>query len=235
MVISNNNGSSNILHYERFSGDTCNFTAKGVPVVGGSIKLIPTNYDTNNNEEEGIQAGKFPTLNWFKDEYTNWLTQNAVNLGLGIASSGITLVGGAVTGSASGVVSGAMGIAQEVANVYQHSLQPNSARGNVNNGDINVCASKNGFFYYHYSIKQEYARIIDDFLSMFGYKINRVKIPNITGRTNWNYVKTINCNFDGNIPQSDLNTIRNMFNNGTTIWHNPATMYNYSNSNNIVS
>ena len=69
---------------------------------------------------------------------------------------------------------------------------------------------------------------------MFGYKINRVKVPNITGRSNWNYVKTINCNFDGDIPQTDLNIIRAMFNNGTTLWHNANTMYDYNNSNNIV-
>ena len=84
------------------------------------------------------------------------------------------------------------------------------------------------------SIKKEYARIIDNYFSMFGYKINRVKVPNITGRSNWNYVKTINCNFDGNIPQTDLNIIRAMFNNGVTLWHNPSTIYDYSNSNNIV-
>ena len=71
-------------------------------------------------------------------------------------------------------------------------------------------------------------------LVYFGYKIARVKIPNVTGRQNWNYVKTIDCNFSGNIPQTDLDIIKNMFNNGVTFWHNPATMYNYNNTNNIV-
>lgn len=33
MLISNNNGSSNILHYERFQGTTCNFKIKGTPTV----------------------------------------------------------------------------------------------------------------------------------------------------------------------------------------------------------
>lgn len=243
MLISNNNGSSNILHYERFSGNTCNFTIKGVPTVGGSIKIIPTNYDNNlNSEEEGLIAGKLPTLNWSDDEYTNWLTQNSVNIGLGIASSGLTIVGGlgmmatgggAVAG-AGAVVNGAMSIANELGAVYQHSLQPNSAKGNVNGGDINVCDHKNGFYFYKMSIKEEYARIIDNYFSMFGYKINRVKVPNIKGRQNWNYVKTINCNFDGDIPQTDLNIIKQMFNNGVTLWHNPSTIYNYSKSNGIV-
>lgn len=243
MLLSNNNGSSNILHYERFSGNTCNFTIKGVPTVGGSIKIVPTNYDNNlNSEEEGLIAGKLPTLNWSDDEYTNWLTQNSVNIGLGIASAGITIVGGVgmmATGGgalagASSVISGGMAIANELGAIYQHSLQPNSAKGNVNAGDINVCDNKNGFYFYKMSIKEEYARIIDNYFSMFGYKINRVKVPNITGRSNWNYVKTIDCNFSGNIPQTDLNIIKAMFNNGVTLWHNPSTIFNYNNSNNII-
>ena len=88
---------------------------------------------------------------------------------------------------------------------------------------------------YKMSIKEEYAKIIDNFFSMFGYKVNVVKVPNITGRTNWNYVKTIDCNFTGDIPQEDLNIIRSAFNNGITLWHNASTMYNYGNSNNITS
>ena len=243
LLISNNNGSSNILHYERFNSNDCGFEIKGVPVVGGSAKLIPVYYDNYNNiEEEGLIAGKFPTLNWSEDEYTNWLTQNSVNLGLGIASAGLTVVGGAglmMTGGgsmqgASSILSGSMQIANILGQVYQHSLQPNSAKGNVNGGDINTCSGNNGFFFYNVSIKQEYARIIDNYFSMFGYKINRVKLPNITGRLNWNYVKTIDCNFDGDIPQTDLNIIKQMFNNGVTLWHNPSTMYDYSNNNNII-
>ena len=100
---------------------------------------------------------------------------------------------------------GGMQIANLLGSIYQHSLQPNSAKGNVNGGDINVCNNKNGFFFYKMSIKSEYARIIDDYFTMFGYKTNRVKIPNITGRRYWNYVKTVDCNCDGDIPETDLN------------------------------
>lgn len=84
------------------------------------------------------------------------------------------------------------------------------------------------------SIKEEFARIIDDFFSMFGYKTNKVKIPNLTGRQNWNYIKTIDCNITGNLPQQDLQEIKDMFNNGLTIWHNTSTFLDYSQSNNIV-
>lgn len=81
------------------------------------------------------------------------------------------------------------------------------------------------------NIKQEYAKIIDNFFNMFGYKINEVKIPNITGRPNWNFVKTIDCNITGDFPQQDIQTLKNMFNNGVTFWHNSNTFLDYAQNN----
>ena len=70
---------------------------------------------------------------------------------------------------------------------------------------------------------------------MFGYRVNITKVPNIYGRTNWNYVKTIDVNIEGYIPQTDLQAIKDMFNKGVTFWHNPLTFLDYSQTNAIVS
>ena len=85
------------------------------------------------------------------------------------------------------------------------------------------------------SVRAEVARSIDEYMSMFGYKVNRVKIPNITGRRNWNYVKTIGCYIEGDIPQSDMQEIKSMFDKGITFWHNPSTFMDYSQANDILS
>ena len=69
---------------------------------------------------------------------------------------------------------------------------------------------------------------------MYGYKVNTVKSPNITGRRNWNFVKTINCNFDGDIPQNDMIIIKQIFDNGITLWHNPNTIFDYTQNNSII-
>ena len=79
----------------------------------------------------------------------------------------------------------------------------------------------------------EYARIIDDYMTQFGYKVNSLKVPNITGRPNWNYVKTQGCNITGDIPQSDVEEIKALFNRGITIWHNPNTFLDYSQNNQL--
>ena len=243
LVLDNNNGTSNILQYEHFSTNNCVFEVNGVPTVGGSIKCTPKNYKGQSRfDQEGIMCGKFPTCGWVNDMYTNWLTQNGVNIGLGIASSGLQLVGGlglmasggGALAGASSVTSGALGIASTIGQVYQHSLIPNSSRGNINGGDINTCKNMNKFYFMKMSIKSEYAEIIDKYFDMFGYKVNMVKVPNKNHRSKYWYTKTINVNINGDIPQSDMQKIKSCYNNGITFWKNASEIENYSVNNPIV-
>jgi hypothetical protein len=253
LVVSNNNGSSNIFHYERFHEQEylghCDFEIKGVPTVGGSVKINPLDYDNGYKEENGLIGGKFPTLNWSEDSYTNWLTQNSVNLSLGVISSGLTILGGigmmsagAGVSGASSMVSGALSIASQMGQVYEHSLMQHSAKGNTNGGDINVCSQCNGFYFYKMSIKSEFAASIDNYFSKYGYKINRLKLPNQTGRTTFNYVQIGGGEIIGYqkdsvlaIPPADLVKINNLYERGITLWHNYSTLGDYTQSNTIVS
>ena len=239
--ISNNSGQTFTYRYEDFdtsnTNGKCDFTLYGSIDCGCSMKLIPHYYKRElKNHIEGIDAGKLPTISWITDPYVNWLTQNGVNLaikttlGLGGVALGVasTLATGGATlpvliGASAGI-SGASSIASAVQEVREHYIQPEQANGGANQGNYNFC-NKLTFTIQRVSIKQEYAKIIDDYFSMYGYKVNSVKIPNITGRTNWNYIKTINANILGNIPQEDLQEIKNMFDNGITFWHNPNTFF----------
>lgn len=249
LQVSNHSGQIINYNWENFNLlDIANdgkikFNIKGTITPGGSMKAYPINYNNIVNDyDDNIVIGKLPIGAYNNDVYTNWLTQNGVNIGLNVVSSGLqvasgigmmTTGGGALSG-AGNVESGILSIANTLGSVYQHSLIPDSVSGNVNCGDVNFTLGLTNLEFKRMSIKNEYAKIIDDYFSMFGYKVNTVKVPNITGRSNWNYVKTINCNFDGDIPQTDLNIIKAMFNNGVTLWHNPSTIYNYSKSNGIV-
>lgn len=240
--LSNNNGTTNTYLYELFNDDI-KFNIKGVPSVGGSIKCNPYNYKNNgeyNNEDEGIMAGKYPTLSWSEDSYTNWLTQNAVNIGLGLSSNLLSIVGGVASGNpisaVGGIVSGSMGIASQMGSMYQHSLVPYTARGNTNGGDINVSSDSNTFIFYQMNIKQEYAKIIDDYFTRFGYKINRLKVPNITGRQNFNFIEIGSEDVIGygTVPAVYMDNINNACRRGVTIWHSHANLGNFNVSNNIV-
>lgn len=237
LLVSNNNGSSNIYHYERFHEQEylghCDFEIKGIPVVGGSIKLIPMDYDNNFAEESGIIAGKFPALNWSIDTYTNWLTQNAVNLSIGVANVGLQLIGGIASANPLAIAGGGMSMLSEFGERYQHSLIQHTARGNTNAGDINTTSNCNGFFFYQMSIKSEYAKIIDDFFTRFGYKINSLKLPNQTGRRYFNYVQIGSSEIIGypnnkGCPADAMEQINNMYRSGITLWHDHDRIGNYA-------
>lgn len=206
-------------------------------MFGGSIQCSPKYYKRHGSggyEEESLIAGKFPTLSWSKDAFTNWLTQNAVNNAVGYATDIGMTIGNALALNVGGALNGAVGVLTRMAQTEQQKFAPNSAQGNVNGGDILTATSTNTFYFYNMSIKSEYAKMIDDFFTMYGYKVNSVKVPNITGRTNWNYVKTVDSIIIGDVPQEDLQEIKNMFDDGVTFWHNTSTFLDYSQSNTIV-
>lgn len=241
--VSNNNGTTVTYHYEDFNGNP-SFNIDGVLCTGCSTKLYPTNYKgfgtSDNTYDYGITGGKYPTLSWVSDSYTNWITQNSVNMnanvGIRAASAGmgaLSFGGGAAAIAAT--TSALFTIGQNLRDAAQASRMPDQANGNLNVGDLTYSKLKTGFTFLQLSVKPEYAKICDDYMSMFGYKVNEVKIPNVTGRTNWNYVKTIGCYIKADIPQDDLDEIKSLFDKGITFWHNPSTFMDYSQSNAIVS
>ena len=69
---------------------------------------------------------------------------------------------------------------------------------------------------------------------MYGYKVNRLATPNIHKRSNWDYIKTIQVNIEGNVPEKDLDSIRSLFNNGCTFWHTTTHYLDYSQTNSIL-
>lgn len=251
LLVSNNIGQNSIMHYEKFSASTATFRVKGVLNPGCSINLTPRDYNGSHNSDiDAIQLGKFPICNYRNDMYTNWLTQNSINvLGATITSDDINIAGsaiGSVTSMATNIavgnyagagvsaMSGLSGVAGAVMQQKQHNMIPATIKGQLNAGDVNVASGNNTFHFYKMSVKAEYARIIDDFFDMYGYQTNRVKTPNVAHRQNWWYTKTINANITGNVPNDDMNKIKEAYNNGLTFWRNPANFLNYSVSNGIV-
>jgi len=254
-LLSNNVGNFAEYHYELFKHDNNNkmlFYIMGAINNGCSIKAFPESYNkaipTGESYSEtdimySLDAPKLPTCSWINDPYTNWLTQNAVNIPLDIiknvgqiaVGTGLA-IGTAGTGAIAGgglILSGSMGIANTMSEIYEHSLAPETVKGGANQGDL-IFGLRKMFTPVKFSIKEEYAKNIDNYFSMFGYKVNETKIPNLTGRRNWNYVKTIDINIEANIPQADLTEIKEEFNSGITIWHNTNTFLDYSQNNDII-
>ena len=232
---SNNAGEVTTFRYEDFTSSTMTFQLAFALSTGGNGRVYPLNYKGRTyNYDEGINLGKLPVGSWATDPYTNWLTQNGVNMAINTTVDTLTLAGGVASGNPAGVVSGLTGVANTVAQVYEHSLEPPMTKGNVCNGDVNFAKSLTCIHFNMMSIKPQYARIADDFFDMFGYATHRVKTPNSAHRANWWYTKTIDCNITGDVPNDYMNQIKNAYNNGITFWRNPSNFLNYSVSNGIV-
>ncbi len=66
---------------------------------------------------------------------------------------------------------------------------------------------------------------------MYGYSCNKVKVPNISSRPSWNYVKTVGCNITGSVPTSTISKIKEIFDNGVTFWKDTAAVCDYTQDN----
>ena len=75
-------------------------------------------------------------------------------------------------------------------------------------------------------IGDEDAKAVDNYFTMFGYKVNELKVPEFGTRQYYNYYKMPVCNITGNIPQSALDEIRSKFERGITLW-NTSDVGNY--------
>ena len=192
----------------------------GASLVSGMLGGGFGNWSSYNAQNNAINFIKDPR------QQERAIEQFQLSPGAGMSGAGGML--GAVTNFA-GQVAGAMQ-QQKVAR-----MTPDQAKGNASTGTLAYATNGVGKFTARkMSCKYEYIKAVDDYFSMFGYKVNRLGTPLTNHRQNWWYTKTLNANIDGNIPNEDMQLIKSIYNNGVTYWKNPANIKNYSVSNNIV-
>ena len=150
----------------------------------------------------------------------------AGNMAGGIAPDPVSTLQGA---------SSLTGIATSLAQLYEIQKRPPELKGQQTSlSDFSIGVKK--FYCEHICIRPEFAAIIDDYFNMFGYATHRVKVPNITGRPYWNYVKTQGIVLDiANAPQPYIQKMIDCFNRGITFWHNPANVGRYDLDNSPVT
>lgn len=262
LFVTNNIGNSNIYKYENFyDSNEATFDILLAISIGCSGKLVPTNYKKIGvNDDESIPLAKYPTCSWSSDAFTNWLTQNAVNESINMAfglfgagnqfASSINSVNAnnqKVERTGKGEIQSSTGayvdlgvniagtVARQIGNFYTGSLMPN-IQGGQNTGDVTWANNRNTFIFRCMRVKTENLKIIDEYFSRFGYLTNRVKLPNITGRQNFNYIEIGQSEEIGygEVPSIFMNNINNACRKGVTIWHNHENLGNYNIDNNII-
>ena len=100
--------------------------------------------------------------------------------------------------------------------------------GTIANGSIAFSAGQMKFIFSRWHCALPRLQAIDEFFSMFGYAVNRVKTPDILSRPHWNYIKTIDADIRGDMPSDDRNAIKSIFDNGIRFWKNGSEIGDYS-------
>lgn len=216
---------------------------------------------TGDSLQDICSMSGYPTLSSKSDYFNSWLAQNGeiINLQMeqeqfnyeigqvqNIAGGVGSLVGNVASGNVGGAISDVINtplnmysqsqnhdfyVKQQMAQIEKQKLLPDSVNLSSSNATLLGFGLQDKNIFTRYNIKAQFAERIDKFFDMYGYLTNKVKLPNTHNRPNWNYIKTIGVNIIGNIPQTDLQTIKNMFDNGITLWHNTSTFLDYSQNN----
>lgn len=241
--ITNNSGVSGDFRYELF-GDSanCGFKVTGALSPDGNVRMYPLNYAGEQHAyEHGITLNGFPNCAWNNDTYKLWLAQNQNQQDFSMVTSALTVAGGAVatvaslyTGNGMGAVAGVgamVGGAQQIGALLAQrkdmQTQPPQAKGHAS-ASVNTVAGFQTFTVKKKTVDLYHAQIIDDYFTMYGYKINRVQKPLINARPAFTYVKTVGCKIAGNLCIEDLTKIESIFDRGVTFWRHGNFIGDYS-------
>lgn len=242
IYVHNNAGESAVYHYEKFSSQIIEFEYQGAITPDSPVKIYPLNYrGMGADYESGLTLQGYPTCAWNSDLYKIWLAQNQHTQALTMQSANIqaavgagqaligavTLNGGSAAAGVQTMYSAYEKAAGLVAQRKDMDIQPPQSKGNYNTS-VNASAGCMTFTLADMCIDRYHAAMIDEFFDMYGYKINRVQVPNLKVRKHWNYIKTVGCVVKGGIDAKDRRRIADIFDRGITIWHDPRNMYAYT-------
>lgn len=229
-------GSETPYRYEWFTDGVATFALKKPKYAGGSSYVFPVGYQKESSTtnafalENSVPTGAYPTASFGANAFQNYLVQYGPQLAFGLIGQVVSIGGSVMTGDAQQAVSAGVAIGQDIMDLRTRSLNSQTVAGTQSVAQLAYdtqliirIVSK--------QILPEYARIIDEYFTAFGYKVCRIKTPNITGRPSWNYVKTIGAQVGGNIPEYAETALKAMLNNGVTFWHtNDVGNYSLDNS-----
>lgn len=244
--VDNASGSELSLRYEFFENRTPVVEISGTVTQPVIAILRPCSYKgvagyselggyTSLNTES-LQLNSYPMCSWSVDAYQAWVAQNSVPIALNtIATVGQMGIAGAYSTNPNAVIgSGIIGqVSGLMSQFYQASIAADISKGNLNNGGGNVANGKQQFYGGRCSVCQEYARMIDEYFTMFGYAVHRVKKPNRNSRPHWNYVKTVGATVTGSVPADDMKKICSIYDNGITFWKNGSEVGQYNLDNTV--
>lgn len=164
------------------------------------------------------------------------LKASRTNAGIGLVSSAVaggtmgaklgTAAGpwgtalGAVAGAGFGLLTGSGSFRSSLAVERDAENSPATLRNNGGDVLFNMQVADGKLYAYRLQYPEEVMERIGWFFHLYGYKQNRVLLPNVRNRYYYNYIKTEGVNLKSSgVPKEHLVRLRQIYDNGTTIWH----------------
>lgn len=260
LAVTNSEGNFADFRYEFFSSNSAYFIIEGIRQATPEIICSPVFYKnvTGKGYPEKMSMSGFPMCSYTVDAYRAYLAQNRSNVAvqaLSTVSSGdlravsslnsainFVLPGlSTITGLADPYMGAAMnilgngnaGISSLLQKQYEYSQKPPQA-GGAQGSDTLVAVGAKDFYFMPKQITANYAEMIDDYFTMFGYAVRQVMKPSMKTRQKWTFVKTRGAVVHGNLPSQDASAIENILNNGVRFWADIEIIGSYGDKNNPV-
>lgn len=234
LCITNNNGIQKDYPLEFFSGvkgdvKQIQFQMKSVINGNPAIYLTPNDFmGRGNNYDYAMTLEEFPQVSVNCDSYKLWQARNQGQQNLNALTTAIGTVTSIAKKDVMGTIGGMAGIANTIIEQEQAKRTPDIVKGGSGKNQGLIAWGANRFEYFWKTIKPDFAESVDNFFTMFGYQVNKVKTPNRNARKCFTYVQTIDINIDGGIPCDDLKELKAIYNNGVTIWQPHVAIGNYA-------
>lgn len=246
MTIDNYSGQSQIYRWEegidQVGTPAVMFQEIGAVNPKPTIQVYPLKYkgwQANEIESNAVQNfavtyDNFPLVPFATDAYRAWVSQyggftaaqmTASVVGTVIGAAGMltsNIKKYALAGklfAAQSAVEGAQGILGTAQQIKERQIHSVDMHGSVGSSSVDFSMGRIGFRETQYGIRPEYAKMIDEFFTRYGYRVDSIKVPEINSRRYCNYVKTKNSHVAGDIAVDAKEAMELALDSGVTFWH----------------
>lgn len=218
MSVSIGNYPQGIITYDYFqnwwASEKIGFTTRTVNnIVNGASRILATPF----NSLKSINA--VPMLD-------GSISYSAT----GSVTSAVRSMGNAVIGTMNDIVQDTV---SETGNIAQADIVPPQVIGSTSGFNMLLAVGRFDFNVMLRTLRKDIAKQIDDYFTVYGYRVDTLKVPNVRNRPHWTYIKTINCVIEGSMPSDDIANIERIVDNGITFWRNISEVGDYSLDNSI--
>lgn len=232
-------GQQSILQPEKFTTPTNRQIATLYPAVtpNPAILGVPLAYENQLIcYNKSISFDGFPQFAMSIDGFKAWIASGGLAKTLlhttsNIAGNVISGAVGAQSGNPAAVANTVVNTATEIGDLVITMATaknlPSDIKGNMNSTPL-MCNNDAEFYTLYETILGDVAESIDNYFTMYGYKVNKLKKPSRRNRPHYTYLKTKGCHVDGGAPADAIQRIETIYDNGIRFWVNASEVGKFS-------